>query len=209
MTKRQAGAEEQPLAAAYRELRRGLLATIRRQVRDPQLAEDLLQDVFVKAVRAVSEGRTPGRLAAWLHQVVRTTVADHYRARRLDEVPLEEEPAAAEPEDLAAVQALASCLQPLAETLPPLYREALRAADFQGRRLASLAAEDGSVTVSAIKSRVSRARALLRERLLACCAVAQGAGGQVEAFRPRARDGCACGAGQPTCGARPGQWKNA
>lgn len=188
---------EQALSAAYRELRRGLLSTIRRQVRDPQLAEDLLQDVFVKAVRAVRERRAPGHLPAWLHQVVRTTVIDHYRARQLDEQPLEDDPAANEPEDLAAFQSLATCMQPLAATLPPLYRDALLAADFQGQRLATVAAASGGVTVSAIKSRVSRARALLRHRLLACCAIAHDASGRVEDFRPHARAGCACRRGRP------------
>lgn len=188
---------EQALSAAYSELRRGLLASIRRKVRDPQLAEDLLQDVFVKAVRAVRAGHAPGNLPAWLHQVVRTTVVDHYRSRRLDEQPLDEEPANPEPEDLAAFQALANCLRPLAATLPPLYRDALLAADFQGQRLATLAAAAGGVTVSAIKSRVSRARSLLRARLLACCSVAHDGRGRVDDFQPQAGNGCRCRKGQP------------
>lgn len=208
MTPRPPGDEAESLSAAYRALRRGLLATIRRQVRDPQLAEDLLQEVFVKAVRAVRERRAPGHLPAWLHQVVRTTVADHFRARRLDEVPLEHAPAADEPEDRRAFEALATCLQPLAATLPPLYRDALLAADFHGRRLASLAAEEGR-SVSALKSRVSRARALLRERLLACCAVAQGDGGRVEDFRPRAAGGCDCGRRAGACAARASAQRDA
>jgi RNA polymerase sigma-70 factor (ECF subfamily) len=185
-------AAEQALSAAYGELRRGLLATIRHKVRDAQVAEDLLQDVFVKAVLAVRQRRAPGNLPAWLHQVVRTTVIDHYRARRIDEQPLDDEPAAEEPEDLAAFQSLATCMQPLAGTLPVLYRDALLAADFQGQRLAVIAA-DSDVTVSAIKSRVSRARAMLRDRLLACCAVAKDSDGRVADFRPRAGAGCGCG----------------
>jgi RNA polymerase sigma-70 factor, ECF subfamily len=185
--------EEQALSTAYGELRRGLLATIRRQVRDPQLAEDLLQDVFVKAVQAMRDHRAPRHLPAWLHRVVKTTVVDHHRARRLDEQPLDEDPAADEPEDLAARQALATCMEPLAATLPPLYRDALLAADFKGQRLASVAAAAGGVTVSAIKSRVSRARSMLRDRLLVCCKVDIDARGRVEDFQPNAGAGCVCG----------------
>ena len=83
---------DQALSTAYSQLRRGLLSTIRRQVRDPQLAEDLLHDVFVKATRALRDGRAPGNLQGWLHQVVRTTVADHYRGARLDVHSLEHDP---------------------------------------------------------------------------------------------------------------------
>ena len=180
---------DQALSTAYSQLRRGLLSTIRRQVRDPQLAEDLLHDVFVKATRALRDGRAPGNLQGWLHQVVRTTVADHYRASRLDVHSLEHDPAAEEPTDEAAFQALATCLEPLADQLPPLYRDALVAADFQGQRLASIATREG-VSLSAIKSRVSRARGLLKQRLLSCCVHAGDAALRLEGQR-LATD-CAC-----------------
>jgi RNA polymerase sigma-70 factor, ECF subfamily len=181
---------EQNLATAYTTLRRGLLASIRHQVRDAQVAEDLLQDVFVKAVKAVREGRAPGNLAAWLHQVVRTTVIDHYRARRPDAEPLDEETMhAGEEEDLARFQTLATCMQPLVASLPPLYRDAVTAADFQGRALAKMAE---GVSVSAAKSRVSRGRALLRERLLQCCTVERRRSGAVDDFQTNAGTHCAC-----------------
>jgi RNA polymerase sigma-70 factor (ECF subfamily) len=177
------------LASAFASLRRGLLASIRRQVRDQQAAEDILQDVFLKAVKAMRDGRAPGNLAAWLHAAVRTTVIDAYRAGRLDAQPLEDEPAAPEAESLERFQALATCLEPMAATLPPLYRDALMAADFKGVPLAALADE---VTVSAIKSRVSRARTMLRERLLQCCEVDR-TGASVEDFRPRSTSNCGTG----------------
>lgn len=189
-------AAEQALVTAYLDLRDGLLASIRRQISDPQLAEDLLHDVFGKAVRAMREGRAPGNLVGWLHQVVRTTIVDHFRARRPDVPLMEYELAAQEPPDEAAFQALATCLTPLAATLPPLYRDALDAADFQGHRLAAIADAEG-VTVSAIKSRVSRARGLLRQRVLTCCAVLLDATGYVEDFQVRASADCAC---EPTAG---------
>lgn len=187
--------QELALSLAYSQLRRGLLASIRRKVRNPQIAEDLLQDVFVKALRALREGRAPGSLPAWLHQVVRTTVADHYRVGRLEFESLEEEPASEEPEDVAAFQALATCIEPLTATLPPLYRDALLGADFHGQRLAALADAAGGVTVSAIKSRVGRARAMLRERLLTCCTVARDSSGQVESFEAHTDSACNCGPG--------------
>lgn len=169
------------LGQAFASLRRGLLATVRRQVRDPQLAEDLVQEVFVKAVKAVRKGRAPGNLAAWLHAAARTTVIDSYRARKLDTEPLHEEPAAPEPADDQRFQVLAACMEPLVRALPMLYRDALLAADIHGQPLAALA--EGR-SVSAIKSRVSRGRAMLREKLLACCEV-EWTGGQVVDFTPR------------------------
>jgi len=192
VTVESAADQEVALTAAYKQLRRGLLAAIRYRVRDPQLAEDLLQDVFVKAVRSIREGHAPGNLAAWLHQVVRTTVVDHYRTRQLGQEPLLEDPPDIELEDLGSFQALALCMQPLVQTLPPRYRDALLAADFRNEALAAIAEADGKVTVSAIKSRVSRARAMLRERLSSCCDLERDAGGRLEGFQPRESGGCAC-----------------
>jgi RNA polymerase sigma-70 factor (ECF subfamily) len=181
---------EQDLATAYAMLRRGLLATIRYRVRDAQVTEDLLHDVFVKAAKAVSEGRAPGNLAAWLHQVVRTTVIDHYRARKPEAEPLDEETAhAPEVEDLERFQTLATCLRPLVASLPALYRDALMAADFQGLPLAHLAE---GVSVAAAKSRVSRGRALLRERLLQCCSIERSHSGVLQDFQRQAEAGCNC-----------------
>ncbi len=203
MTPEGAPSHEQTLSTVYGQLRRSLLAGIRRRVHDPQLAEDLLQDVFVKALRSLREGKAPGNLPAWLHQVVNTTVADHYRGSKLMLEPLDEEPAGPEPEDNAAFQALATCMRPLVATLPPLYRDALLAADFKDQRLATLALAAG-VSVSAIKSRVSRGRALLRARLLACCTLQHEPDGGLTHFAPRAEADCACaprsgGPATPAC----------
>ncbi len=158
-----------------------------------RLAEALIHDVFMKAVRAIHEGRAPGNLVDWLHQVSWPTITDHYRARRLDVQPLVHEAAVTDAPDSAAFQDLASGLQPLAATLPTLYRVALHSADFQGQRLAVLATTAG-VTVSAFKSRVSRARAMLRKRVLVCCPVSLGASGRVADvdIRAPAEAGCAC-----------------
>ncbi len=56
----------------------------------------------------------------------------------------------------------------LIEQLAPIYRDTLIATDIQGATMQSLA-ESQCVSVSAIKSRAVRARAMLKKTLLACC----------------------------------------
>jgi RNA polymerase sigma-70 factor (ECF subfamily) len=58
-------------------------------------------------------------------------------------------------------------------TLPAPYAEALRAADLEGRSQLDLARSLG-LSHSAVKSRVQRARAMLRENLIACCGSSDG-----------------------------------
>lgn len=170
----------QALAEAYRELHTKLRNWLRYKVGDDAVAEDLLQDVFSKALAASHKAGLPDNPRAWLHVIARNTMIDFYRAKQ---------PLLALPEDLqgeaeeneSAATRLSQCLLPLVRQLPPLYRDTLLATDFEGRTLQSLADEWG-VSLSAAKSRASRGRKLLRERLLDCCAVELSRSGQVIDF---------------------------
>ncbi len=58
----------------------GLLRFAQRIGRDPEGAEDLVQDAFLRLLVEVEAGRTPDNIGAWLHRVV--TNAAISRARR-------------------------------------------------------------------------------------------------------------------------------
>ena len=164
------------LGRAFTELRASLRNYLRRRVADPGLAEDLVQDVFVKAVSAVEADHAPRNLTAWLYAAARTTLVDHFRSNRVDLVGLDEDPPDTQrTDDERLHQALATCLRPLVGQLPAIYRDTLLATDFDGRTMRAVAAEQG-LSTSAIKSRVSRARVMLKETLLTCCHVQSSAG---------------------------------
>jgi RNA polymerase sigma-70 factor (ECF subfamily) len=168
------------LAVVYQNLQQSLLGFIRKQVTDPVLAEDLLQDVFLKAINAIQRGDTPANLIAWLYTIARNSVIDHYRAKRPTD-PLPDDLAAVDTDDHHIEQDLARCLKPLVQSLPPLYRNTLLATDFAGQPLQSLVALE-KVSLSAIKSRASRGRKMLRQRLLTCCTINVSSSGQIEEF---------------------------
>lgn len=178
------------LGTTFARLKGTLRSHLRHQVQDPALAEDLLQEVFVKALEALRAKRALTHPTAWLYAVARTTVADHFRAQRTPHVELNDDIPEAEPDDAVLHQQLAACLRPFAQQLPAIYRDTLLAADFDGASLASLAVAQG-LSVSALKSRAARARKMLREKVLACCEV-EFAGGLVSDYRRRAP--CACAA---------------
>lgn len=173
---------KEDLAKQYQSLRLGMLSYLRKQVTDPAVAEDLLHEVFLKALAAGERGDTPTHLSGWLYTIARNTVIDFYRAKRPMTV-LPDELAEEEPGNNFSAQALAECLRPLIEQLPPLYRETLLAADLNNKTLQSIAAE-WKVSVSAVKSRASRGRKMLKEKLLACCSVEVSRSGEVVDFHP-------------------------
>lgn len=180
------------LGATFATLQKSLRNYLRRQVDDPFIAEDLVQDVFVKALAAINSNRVPSNLTGWLYTVARTTVVDYYRAKRLDVTELDENlPVIQQANDELLNQELATCLKPLILQLPAIYRDTLLATDFDGQTMLSLAEKQG-LSLSAIKSRTSRARAMLREKLLKCCHV-ELSGGIVTDYRRRSSSSCGNG----------------
>ncbi len=179
---------------SYQVLRRSMLGYLRKHVTDHAIAEDLLHEVFLKALRANKRGDVPRNVAAWLYTIARNTVIDFYRAKwPMDELP--DELVANDVEDHLAEQAFAECVRPLMQQLPVIYRDTLLATDLHGKTLHAFATEL-NVSTSAIKSRASRGRKMLKEKLLACCSVDLSSAGEVVDFHVRdSASGCRTGSG--------------
>jgi RNA polymerase sigma-70 factor (ECF subfamily) len=145
-----------------------LRAFIRRRVRDEATADDLTQETLLKVYRSRTTLRDGQRLEAWLYRIARTTVIDFYRRTR----PTEELPEAlsAEPADELAEfrQAVVASTKRLLEELPAAYREPVRLAELEGMPLAKIALRSG-LSLTAVKSRVQRGRAMLKKKLQDCC----------------------------------------
>src|SRR5690606_9238470 len=115
-------------------------------------------------------------LTGWLYAAARTTVVDYYRSAQPDVMKLDENlPDIYHAGDALLHQELATCLRPLAWQLPAIYRDTLLATDFEGKTMQGLADEHG-LSLSAIKSRASRARRMLKTKVLDCCHVEMSAG---------------------------------
>lgn len=145
-----------------------LRAFIRRRVRDDATADDLTQETMLKVFRSRASLRDGQRLEAWLYRIARTTLIDHYRRQR----PSEELPAAlaAEPADeMAALRAaVVASMRRFLEELPEAYREPVRLAELKRLPLTKIALRL-NLSLTAVKSRVRRGRAMLKQKLQDCC----------------------------------------
>lgn len=159
------------LADHVRRERAGLLAFIRSRLADPDLAEDVLQDSLLRAVRAAPDLRDDERMTSWLYQVVRNAVTDTYRRRATaarnreafeDEV--RSEAVAMSPDDEARACA---CLLTLVPALTPSYAAVVEA-DLAGADEGDLADRLG-ITKNNLKVRRHRAHRQLRERVEQTC----------------------------------------
>ena len=155
------------------------LAYLRRRLSSPQEAEDVLQDFSLKVIRgARSIGRTE-TINAWLAQILRHTLIDHYRRRavrlRYDAAYVEEARIATPPAETDATPGRCPSLHAAVRRLRPDHAAILRRADLDDQPRARMA-EDLGLTTNALNVRLHRARTALRRELQAVC--------------PACREGC-------------------
>jgi RNA polymerase sigma-70 factor (ECF subfamily) len=183
----------------WQAMRKRLLAFVANRVDRPEDAEDIVQEVFVKIGKGVGGLRDGDRVEAWIYQVTRNAIADHYRAVAREEragrrLVSDRSSAVSGAGDESV--SLAGCLSPMLAQLPPHYREAIILVEYDGLTQTAAAHRIG-ISVSGMKSRVQRARAQLHELLLACCDVQLDRRNAVRHAERRGPCGCAPSSGAP------------
>lgn len=153
----------QELALLYEEYAQPLQRYLWRLTGSREQAEDLMQETFVKALRAYSRRRSDDQLGAWLFRIARNSALDSFRHDRLrPSTPLSDihlQTLAAESVGPALDEA-----EPVREALaqlPPAYRDLLLLHSYADYSLKAIVALLG-VKESTVKSRLHRARAHFR-----------------------------------------------
>lgn len=155
---------------------------IRRRVRNPTDAEDILQDVFHEFVEAYRLPAPIEQASAWLFRVARNRIVDRFRKKK--ELSLNEH-AGDDPDDnpddeyrldlaLPAVDAgpeaafarslLLDALQEALDELPPNQRDVFIAHELEGHSFKDMASQSGT-TVNTLLARKRYAVLHLRSRL--------------------------------------------
>jgi RNA polymerase sigma-70 factor (ECF subfamily) len=145
---------------------RSLRALAYRLLGDRQMMDDVLQEAYLKAFRALPRFRGDAATGTWLYRIVYNTCLDQLRRERRAPVlswDLEGQTDAPDPSESAVQrEALASALASLA----PDQRAAVLLVDAEGFDYPA-AAQVLGVRVGTLASRLSRARASLRRALAA------------------------------------------
>ncbi len=174
------------VSAAWNAHERELLGYLRHRLGDHAAADDVLQDIFLKAMRHGQGFCTLDDPRAWLFQVARNALVDRARTTHPTE-PMPEgsaELVAELPAQLEPVDALTGCLERTLSELSADDSAILRACDLQGQAQREFARDHG-LSLPAAKSRLLRARQRLRDRIATACQVRFEADGQVAGFVPR------------------------
>lgn len=124
-----------------------------------QDAEDVTQETFLRLVRFAPEFSDDTKARAWLFQVAANCANDFYRfpwrkhELSVDELPERE---STQPETDGILETVLS--------LPPKYRSVIHLFYYENESIAEIS-ETLSMSQSAVKTRLTRARKLLQEAL--------------------------------------------
>ncbi len=141
-----------------------ICAYLTRLTGDLGRAQELTQETFLRAYRALLKGQRWDNPRAWLYQVASRLATDDYRRRKLLQwLPLwSTDGATPQGESLETQTAERLAVRAALETLPPKYRVPLVLYVYEGLKVAQVAEVLG-LSSSAVKMRLSRAREKFRQ----------------------------------------------
>ncbi|MFO0712922.1 MAG: sigma-70 family RNA polymerase sigma factor [Sandaracinus sp.] len=175
-----------PEAPDWRGVERELRPFVARRVSTSDV-DDVMQEVLLRIQLGLPTLRDEDRLGGWMRTIARSAIVDHHRSsarHRVISAELDDEAAPSEDDDRAVEAALAPQIASFVVMLPSPYREALTLTELEGLTQKQ-AAEVLGISLTAMKSRVQRGRAQLREALEACCRIALDARKRVVSCEPR------------------------
>jgi len=168
-----AGGDAAAFEALYARHKGPLYRFVLRSVKAAAEAEEIFQDVWMRAIEARARYQPTAKFRTWLYTIAHNRFVDHWRAKGLSVVPLENDdgttidvPAgpAAEPHRRAeGRQTVARLLEAIA-ALPAAQREAFLLHEEGGLSVAEIAAITGT-NEEAAKSRLRYAMNKLREAI--------------------------------------------
>lgn len=134
--------------------------------------EDILQEVYLKMLQRIHLIEKADNIVPYVMRLADNTVVDYYRKWEKDRtvhIALSDEVSETVPEAAGLAQQLSvSFISEMVGSLPPIYQEALVKTEFLNIPQKRVAEELG-ISYSGLKSRVQRAKQMLRIAILACC----------------------------------------
>ncbi len=148
-------------------LKESLFYFILKEVKDEELSKDLLQEVFLKVHVKLDQLNSPDKAKAWAFQITRNQIAEHFRKTK-DTVDLSVLSQVQISNDLEYEEINFCCFESFVNELPPKYGEVITLINIEGKKQLE-AAEELNINLSNVKSRVYRAKEMLKQKFVECC----------------------------------------
>ena len=168
---------EKEIERIWIDLHQELFEFIQGRVKNEQNAKDILQEVFLKIQMNLGKLKHTSKLTSWVYQITRNSIMDYYRKQSnttsISNFDFPEQ----ESEDSEYAK-LEGCINQKIKELSPKHREALLLTAFKKYSQKELATHL-NISYSGTKSRVQKAKELLKDAILDCPDVASDTTGKL------------------------------
>jgi len=153
----------------WNEFNSGLKTFILSRVRNDADAEDILHSTWLKIHDNIHTLKDRSKIKSWIYQIARNLIIDHFRAG--SRYVLNPEIATAGRMNSSFSRIMDTAVEDMIrmmDEMPPEYCEALCLTEIEGMSQKQYA-EKAGLSYSGAKSRIQRARIILKDMLLRCC----------------------------------------
>lgn len=139
------------------------------KVKDEVIADDILQDTFLKIHTKLHTLRDLNKLKSWIFAIARNSIIDHFKAKNQTfEIAHFESQTEIEQESHTEKD----CLRGILSGLPKKYRDPIFLSDIKGIKQVEIA-KQLNLPLPTVKSQIQRARKLIAEGFMNCCGMTQ------------------------------------
>jgi RNA polymerase sigma-70 factor (ECF subfamily) len=137
------------------------------KIKDEQTSKDIHQEVFLKIQSKIHQLKHTSKFTAWVYQITRNTIIDYFRKVKDKNISIEGLDILETGDKDFEYSNLTNCINQKIETLSAQHKEAIVLTSFKNYSQKELA-EHLKISYSGTKSRVQKARKILRENILDC-----------------------------------------
>lgn len=180
LVKRVQAGDQQAFALLVSKYQRKVIRLVSRLIRDPVEVEDVAQEAFLKAYRALPQFRGESAFYTWLYRIAVNTAKNHLVAQGRRPIPMssfqdddeEGEPFAADeaiadiqtPDSVLLSRQIAEAVNEAIESLPAELRTAVTLREIEGLSYEEIA-EAMNCPIGTVRSRIFRAREAIAGRI--------------------------------------------
>lgn len=148
----------------YQKYHQDVRAFIFSKVKDDNISDDLLQDVFIKVHIKKDSLKDESKLKSWILTITHHTVMDYFRQLQHDTSIVDETMA----DEVAPQHTEQDCLHGILKNIPKKYATPIYLYDIKGMKQKDIATQLGR-PLATIKSQIQRGRKMVAQGYIDCC----------------------------------------
>ncbi len=139
---------------------------INSRVKNYEITQDLLQEVFIKIHLNIHKIKKKESLKSWIFSITNNVIIDYYKKQITNQALFIDK--IKNDDSMNSKHAAEDCILPLIHNLPPTYKKAMLLSEIKGLKQAKVA-DILQISLSGAKSRIQRGRNLLKQGFMDCC----------------------------------------